>query len=175
MNFIPEDTRKNKNRDEMNFPNSLPSYKPQPCDFQIPNNVNMYDRNFFQNGYQNNNFNQSSNPSGYQNNIMENRIHELNNNNMNQFTESISQTNNYIKNNQYADLTRERRCDRNLNQSGLYNPISQRDFYRDIQKQNNFLGHIPMDTRNTRSTNSQLSNSEMRPTRYIGTPYNKIE
>jgi hypothetical protein len=161
MNFIPEDTRQNKKRDEMNFPRSLPAYKPQPCDFQIPNNANIYDRNFFQSGYQTN---QSNN---YNNNIMENRINEISR----EIPDSIG---NYV-NNQYADLTRDRRCDRNQFSNNMYNPITQRDFYSDMQKQNNFLGHIPVDTRNSRSSNDMQSQQVMRPTRYIGTPYNKIE
>jgi len=158
MNFKPEDTREEKKSEEMNFPAGLSNYQPFPFKYEMPKQADIYDRNFFRSD-----FHAEKSTTTNSNDIPNNRIHE---------TPQFSQDLKYDPN-QFSNLTRERRCDRN-NDSTMYNQISQRNFNMDIQHQNSFLGHKPIDTRNTKQVNP-TSQPDMRPTRYMGTPFNKLE
>ena len=171
---FPKDTRNDNkavHRDNLIFPNTLSSYMPQ-TDFKNQVNTDIYDRNMFSigvqnNSYSNNNYNSSSIHSDR--NADYSNIHSDRNADYSNVTKYNQNTFSNI-----PQVTRSKRGEeeRISNNNNLY---FQNNYENQVNQQINFMDLIPKDTR--RSGDKQIDNKNISTiqNRMVGIPFEKIE
>ena len=165
MDF-PKDTRNDSkavHRDNLIFPNTLPTYMPQ-TDFRDQNTTDIYDRNIFSVGA-NNNFNSYQNYNS--SSIQSDRIMDYSN-----------MTNYNNNNNAFSDIPQFTRSKRGEEEKFKFNkqlPLNNNNFNNDINNQMNFMGFIPRDTRRSGDKQIQNNNISSIQNRMTGIPFEKLD
>lgn len=146
------DNNKQIQRDQMNFPSGLSNYIPYPFEYETPKNVDIYSRNLF--SYPENSSNIGNSNSGSSGSGFTNRGNE--NIRFNHFVPRPEQIPGQIPRaqpnwglNSGADiipqLTRNNRYLQKEEQykTNMYTPMTMRDYQKEVNERNDFLGFKP--------------------------------
>lgn len=169
----PKDTRndeKKSTRDELIFPNTLSSYTPS-IDY-TNNNIDIFDRNMFNNSARNNNQTLFSNEKRnienerlMQNDIFNNKIKDNN-----KYPFIKKEINSNIMN---SSLTRNKRGEKTIipNRNEVFS-FNEDKYKNDLNIKSDFMGILPEDTRKERFS---VNANNTRQNRSVGTPSNNIK